>query len=235
VRSRGVGTIAARVAGACVLALAPAIGLAGCGGTAERPRAAESGEPSAFSVLRAARTSSDAVPLSFARDLLRSSEPNLYEPDIEGARKVLSHQLAWLVPGPGGALCLVRVVYPLVSEGQGERLPASLGRVCSSEGAAREGRLMETQSLSTTFAKRLPTLVDGIVPDGVHRVVVHSIGGVRRAVPVVRNAYEAIAESPRSISFVAPQAGRRRPYVVLTPSTAGGRPYPTPSHRTGGQ
>jgi hypothetical protein len=85
---------------------------------------------------------------------------------------------------------------------------------------------METQSLSTTFAKRLPTRVDGVVPDGVHHVVVRSIGDASKAVPVVRNAYEAIVVNPRSVSFVAAQAGRRRRYVVLTLSAAGGRPYP---------
>ncbi|HEV7481706.1 MAG TPA: hypothetical protein VGO13_01265 [Solirubrobacterales bacterium] len=91
---------------------------------------------------------------------------------------------------------------------------------------------METQSLSTTFAKRLPTRVDGIVPDGVHHVVIDStIKGASKAVPVVRNAYEAIVVNPRSVSFVAEQAGRRRRYAVLTPSAAGGRPYPSSSHR----
>lgn len=73
---------------------------------------------------------------------------------------------------------------------------------------------------STTLAKRLPTRVDGIVPDGVHHVIVRSIGDASRAVPVARNAYEVIVVNPRSVSFVAEQAGHRRRYVVPTLSTA---------------
>jgi hypothetical protein len=228
---RDAGPISSSLLGAFVLALTPAIGLAGCGAI-QSPQSAERGETSPFAVLRAAPTIGDALPLSVARRLLESEGPNLSRRDIQGARRVLTNHQGWLIAGPGGELCLVRLVYPLVPGSHGEHLPPSVGLVCSSEAAAKGGRLMETRSLSTTLAKRLPTLVDGIVPDGVRRVVVDSTGGAhQKVVPVVRNAYEVVVVNPSSVSFVARQAGRRRLDVIPTPSTAGGRPYPSRSHR----
>jgi hypothetical protein len=99
----------------------------------------------------------------------------------------------------------------------------SISQTCASETEAVDGRLLETQSLSTTLAQRLPTRVDGIVPNGVHRVTVRSSDGASRTVPVARNAYEVIVVNPRSVAFVAERAGRRR-YIVRTPSVAGGKP-----------
>jgi len=208
--------------------LALAVGLVGCG-TARSPQPSDSPSP-AFAVLQTARTRGDVVPFSVARYLLESDEPRLSGTDIQGARGVLPNQQGWLVPAAEDKLCLVRVVYPFVSKSDGEHLPPSISRACSSEVTAEAGRLVETQSLSTTLAKRLPTRVDGIVPDGVHHVSVHSTDGASKVVPVVRNAYEVIVVNPRFVSFVAEQAGRRRRYVVPTPSAAGGRPYPLPSH-----
>jgi hypothetical protein len=154
----------------------------------------------------------------------RNQTPTTYViTDIREARKVLSKQEGWLIPAAEGKLCLVRVVYPLVPRSNGKRLPPSLSQTCASETEAVDGRLLETQSLSTTLAQRLPTRVDGIVPNGVHRVTVRSSDGASRTVPVARNAYEVIVVNPRSVAFVAERAGRRR-YIVRTPSVAGGKP-----------
>lgn len=227
----GPGPVAKVVGWAQVTALVLAISLAGCGGarTAETTTAPQS---SAFDVLRAAPRRGDALTPMVARYLLSAQGLALSPGELDNVRRVLTDQEGWLLPTVDGKLCLVRVVYPLVPTSNGERLPPSISQTCSSESEAIAGRLMETQSLSTTFAKRLPTRVDGIVPDGVHHVVIDStIKGASKAVPVVRNAYEAIVVNPRSVSFVAEQAGRRRRYAVLTPSAAGGRPYPSSSHR----
>jgi hypothetical protein len=225
-----VGSIAAAAGATGVLVLALAIGLVGCG-SGPSTQVADASHSSVFAVLRTPRTSGDVVPLFVARFLLEGNEPKLAETDLQDARRVLPDQQGWLVPAPEDKLCLVRVVYPLISKSHGEDLPPSVNRTCSTQGAVEAGRLMETQSLSTTLAKRLPTRVDGVVPDGVHHVVVRSIGDTKKAVPVVRNAYEVIVVNPRTVSFVAEQAGRRRRYVVQTPSAAGGRPYPLPGHR----
>jgi len=206
------------------------IGLAGCGGSRDG-QAASSANPPPFAVLQSPATRRDASSPSVARDVLKARSPTFSITDIRDAREVLAKQEGWLIPAAEGKLCLVRVVYPLVPRSNGERLPPSISQTCASEADAMDGRLMETQSLSTTFAKRLPTRVDGVVPDGVHHVVVRSIGDAKKAVPVVRNAYEVIVVNPRSVSFVAKQARRRRRYIVQTPSVAGGRPYPLPSHR----
>jgi hypothetical protein len=212
----------ARVPAALVLAFG-LIGLAGCGGSRNR-QAAGSARSSPFAVFQSPATRRDALPPSMARYLLTASKPAFSITDIRDARKVLSKQEGWLIPAAEGELCLARVVYPLLPTNNGKRLPPSLSQTCASETEAVDGRLLETQSLSTTFAKRLPTFVDGIVPDGVHHVVVRSIGDASKAVPVVRNAYEVIVVNPRSVTFVAEQAGRRRRYIVRTPSVAGGKP-----------
>lgn len=142
---------------------------------------------------------------------------------------MLSDQQGWLLPAPESDLCLVRVVYPLVPEINGESLPPSASRECSSEAAAEAGRLFGSQSLSTTFVKRLPTRVDGIVPDGVHYVTVHFAGDASKKVAVVRNAYEVIVINPHSVSFLATRTGHRQRYIVAMPSLTGAKKQPVPS------
>jgi hypothetical protein len=200
------------------------LGLAGCGGSPNRQAASAAYSPP-FAVLQSPATRVDALRPLAAQYLLKARKPAFSITDIRDAREVLSKQEGWLIPAAEGKLCLVRVVYPLVPRSNGKRLPPSISQTCASEADAVDGRLLETQSLSTTFAKRLPTRVDGIVPDGVHHVLVGStIDGASKAVPVVRNAYEVIVVNPRSVTFVAEQAGRRRRYIVRTPSVAGGKP-----------
>lgn len=205
------------------------VGVAGCGSADDPPLATSS--QSALDVLRAPRSNRDAVPPWVVRHLLtKGEEPALSITDIHSARRVLPHQKGWLVSAPEDELCLVRVVYPLVFEIDGEHLPPSVIRSCSTEAAAEAGRLFETQSLSTTFAKRMPTRVDGIVPNGVPQVTVRFAGSGSKKVAVKRNAYETIVINPRSVSFVAKRTGRWQRYVIPLPSVAGASPTPYRAH-----
>jgi hypothetical protein len=222
----GAGPIARRIraAGTAVI-LILLFAVAGCG-TADHPQPAIP-HRSAFSVLRSSPSVEDAIPLWVVRRLSESDKPPvLSAADFADARRVLPRQKGWLAPAPEGELCLVRVAYPLVREMDGERLPPLAGRLCLSETEAEAGRLFETQSLSTTFAKRLPTRVVGIVPDGVHQVTVRFLGGASRKVAVKRNGYETVVINPRSLSFVAKRGGRRRRYVISLPTVAGASPTP---------
>lgn len=204
--------------------------LAGCGATrkSQPPKLS----PSAFAVLRAPASVDDAVPPWVAHYLVQGAEPTLSARDIGGARRVLANQLGWLVPAPEDELCLARVVAPLVSELGGERLYPSVKRSCVSRAEAEQGRLSETQSLSTTFAKRLPTRVVGIVPDGVREVTIHWAGGASTRVAVARNAYEDVVVNPNSVSFTATAGGRSHHYVVPLSSVAGTRLTPYQTGRT---
>jgi len=224
--SRGAGSIAfTRLAIGALLAA-----LAGCG-AAHRSQLPKPG-PSAFAVLRAPGSVDDAVPSWVAHYLVEGAEPTLSAEDIAGARRVLANQQGWLVPAPENELCLALVVEPLVSETGGERLYPSVKRSCASQAEAEQGRLSETQSLSTTFAKRLPTRVVGIVPDGVREVTIHWAGGASTRVAVARNAYEDIVINPSSVSFMATRSGHRHRYVVPLSSVAGARPTPYQAGQT---
>jgi hypothetical protein len=160
------------------------------------------------------------------RYLVKGDEQVQRLADIYGARRVLPDQQGWLVSAPEDRLCLVRIVYPLVSEMDGKYLYPSVSRSCVSEAAAEAGRLVEVQSLSTTFVKHPPTRVDGIVPDGVRYVTIRFAGTASKVVEVVRNAYEAIVTNPRSVSFAAERGGRQHRYTVPLLSVAGGASTP---------
>lgn len=205
------------------------VGATGCG-AADGPQPATPSQ-SAFAVLESQRSNRDMVPPWVVRRLLKANEPMLSAADIQGARRVLPHQEGWLIPGPEDGLCLVRVIYPLVSEVNGEQFPPSVSLSCSSQAKAEAGQLFETQSLSTTFAKRSPTRVDGIVPNGVRSVTVRFAGSASKKVAVERNAYETIVINPRLVSFVAKRTGRRRRrHVIPLPSVAGASPTPYRGH-----
>lgn len=223
---RGAGLMVQRATAArAAVALILLGAVAGCG-AAVGSHPINSGQ-SSFSILRSARSANDAIPPWIARRLSESGNPPLLSrTDLREARKVLPHQEGWLVPAGEGNLCLVGVVQPLVPEINGQRLPPVSKRSCASEAKAEAGELFETQSLSTTFAKRLPTRVDGIVPDGVRHVTVHFLGGASRVLPVKRNSYETIVVNPYSLSFVAHRGGRRQRYILSVPTAAGASPAP---------
>jgi hypothetical protein len=157
------------------------------------------------------------MPSWVIRDLLLDSEPTLSVADLRAARRVLAHQRGWLIPAPPNELCLARVVDPLVREVDGQRLHPSVERSCVNRMGAAAGRLSEAQSLSTTFRKRMPTRVVGIVPDGVDTVTIRFDGGASTNVAVAHNSYEDVLINPSSVSFT----GTKRHYVVPLPSVAG--------------
>jgi hypothetical protein len=228
---RGAGSIAFTRLAIC----AALVALAGCG-TAHKllqPGASPSAPPahsapsarSAFAVLRAPGSANDVVPSWVARHLLHGNESTFSAADIKDARRVLADQQGWLIPAADDELCLVRVIEPLVSQAGGESLSPSVERSCAGQAQAEQGRLAGTQSLSTTFARRLPTRVVGIVPDGVREVTIHWAGGAS-TIAVARNAYEDTLINPSSVSFIAAGSGHRHLYVVPLSSVAGMRPTP---------
>ena len=105
-------------------------------------------------------------------------------------------------------------------EANGQRLYPSVKRSCVPRAEAEQGRLAETLSLSPNFAKRVPTRVTGIVPNGVSEVTIRGASATAK-VAVIRNAYEDILINPRSVSFTATVDGHRRHYVVPLASAAG--------------
>ncbi len=203
--------------------------LTGCGAAQKAQRPPKSPSPSALAVLRAPKTAGEAVPSWVAHFLAKSDEPALSAEDIEGARRVLANRQGWLVPAPENELCLALVVDPLVPEVNGQRLYPSVKRSCATQAEVEQGRLTETLSLSPTFAKRVPTRVTGIVPDGVSEVTIRGAAATAK-VTVVRNVYEDILINPSSVSFTATTDGHRRHYVVPLASAAGTSPTP---YRTG--
>ncbi len=220
-RSSDTGSIALVRVGIGALLVA----LAGCGAAQTARQPPKSPSPSTLAVLRAPRTADDAVPSWVARFLTKNGEPMLSTEDLEDARRVLANQQGWLVPAPENELCLALVVDPLVPEVNGQRLYPSVKRSCVTRAEVEQGRLAETLSLIPNFAKRIPTRVTGIVPDGVSEVTIRGASATAK-VTVIRNAYEDILINPSSVSFTATTDGHRQHYVVPLASAAGTSPAP---------
>ena len=165
------------------------------------------------------------MPSWVVRDLLRDSEPAFTATDIRAARRVLVHQQAWLLPAPGDDLCMARVIDPLVAEIGGQRLHPSVERSCATRAAAEAGRLSEAQSLSTTFRKRIPTRVVGVVPDGVHNVTIHFDGSSAVKVTVTRNAFEDVLINPSAISFTSSTSGESHSVPLASVAGTNSAPY----------
>jgi hypothetical protein len=203
---------------------AVALALPGCGGSGSRVPV--SSAPVSLSVLRDRRTLNERPPSWVAEKLQGPDGSPLPSNDISMARKVLRHQRAWVVPVPGAGICLVRIVRPLVPFYRGRSLPPTVSQTCLPPGEVMHGGLRESQSLSTSFKARLPTLVDGIVPDGVSHVVIHFADHSSRSVGVSRNSYEATVVNPYSLTFFTGAGRSRRRSVVPIPSAAGAGPDP---------
>jgi hypothetical protein len=212
-RARGVGSIAATQVVTAFLLVA----LAGCG-TASKlhvPKSLPKPVSSPFAVMRTPASSDDTLPQWVARSLTNGDEPTLSTQDLKGARRVLANQQGWLVPAPEDELCLVRVIQPLASEAGGTHLYPSVKRACANQAETDNGRLVETQSLSTTVAECVPTRVVGIVPNSVSEVTIKGAGGASTRVDVERNAYEDVLINPSSVSFAATEDGHGHRYVVV--------------------
>ncbi len=176
-------------------------------------------------MLNAPQSPADAVPSWVEHELTENGEPLLSRADVSRARAVLPDE-GWLIPYGASSVCLVRVIEPLVPELDGKRLYPSVTRSCATDVQAAQGHLTETQSLSTTFAKRLRTRVVGVVPDNVPDVVLRFDGRSSTRVPVMRNAYEAVLVNPNQVSFEVHAGRHRRRYVESLASVAGASPRP---------
>ena len=68
-----------------------------------------------FAVLDVGPAESDGVDREVSEMLANSVNPEFDKSDIRVARRVLALNLGWLVPAVDGSLCLVRLVYPLIT------------------------------------------------------------------------------------------------------------------------
>jgi hypothetical protein len=182
------------------MAVAISLLAAACGGT--RPMSARAPTVAGLAVLGEAPMSSDLLPAEVVTALTQSVRPEFTGADLRSARRVLPLNPGWLVPAEDGQACLVRLVYPLIATERGTPLGPTPSYVCASEVATREGRLVETQSLTTSGTGTRNARVVGVVPNGVAAVTLVSGNGRQVTVPVFRNAYEAIAVDPIVVRFV---------------------------------
>jgi len=177
----------------------------GCGGATGhvRGRAIASPEriPRGFAVLRSRRTSDDGLPASALHALASSRRPYFAASSYRGARRVLASPPAWLLSANGGDLCLVHIIYPLLSSFHGELLAPTPTFTCGSPAQARQGRLLDVQSLSTTATARAPALVLGVLPDGIGSVTIGSRDGPDVTAPVLRNAFAAKIRAPAWLRY----------------------------------
>jgi hypothetical protein len=188
------------------LCLSWAISLSSCGADTLGP-SPSTGVTSGVGVLSVGRSPDDLLPPEVLMFLSESVRPEYTPADLRAARRVLANEPGWLLPAADGEICLVRVVYPLLSGSGSASLPPTDSQVCESESGVLGGRLVETQSLSATSAQGM-TRVVGVVPDGVAKVLVVLAGGATAVVPVQRNAYEVIVRGPVAVRFVRRQDSR---------------------------
>jgi hypothetical protein len=165
--------------------------------------------PSGFAVLNTSAKPDDVVPKEVSTALAESVQPEFTSADIRAARRVLADEPVWLVPAVEGRLCMVRLVFPLVTGAQGRDLGPIPAQVCASEAEARAGELVSTHSLATSATRRASTSIVGIVPDGVRQVSLISRLGTSTTLPVIRNSYATVALEPASVTFVVDRGGRR--------------------------
>lgn len=152
-----------------------------------------------FAVLRTTRNSDDALPSELASVLSQSTQPEFTEHDMYAARRILALNPGWLIPAANGEVCLARLVYPLSPPDAASVSSPIPANTCVPEASAQAGRLVETQSLSTTVSAPGRDRVVGVAPDGVTTVNILQRNGRHVAVPVIRNGYEAIASDPVAV------------------------------------
>jgi hypothetical protein len=162
-------------------------------------------------VLRSAGSPEDALPQVVVSSLRESVQPEFDPAALHSARRVLADQPVWLLT-TGGEVCLVRLVYPLVS---GRGLPPLVTHECASPSVTAAGSLVVVQSLATSSSDvGASARVIGIAPDGISAVTIRCKGAVDVRVAVTRNAYEAIVSNPVAVSFLVRTNGRPRHTVI---------------------
>jgi len=150
-----------------------------------------------FALFDSAPTPDDTLPPAVSSSLLEAGEAWTV------ARRVaVGINPAWLVASSDDRLCLVQLIYPVVSVVNRRSVPPITSTTCASENEAAGGNLLVTDSLIAEVGARERNLIVGIVPDGVSVVKVRETDGQVFTVRVSRNAYEALIGHPQSVGFV---------------------------------
>jgi hypothetical protein len=183
---------------------------------------------SSFAVLESPRSSDDVLPTDIAASLSRSVQPEFSSADIQAARRVLANKPGWLVPTVNEELCLVDVVYPLIARVGGTVLPPSLTESCAPEAAARDGEIVETQSMSATNGDARPIRLIGVAPNHVETVTVITSNGEHLVADVIRNAYEVVVRDPVAVKLRVRADGHLYTHTIHV-SVARGRYAGAPS------
>jgi hypothetical protein len=158
---------------------------------------------------------SEAVPGAVTAMLASSQQPAFNKADIGAMRRISATEPRWILPASNGELCLTELAYPLVAQVSGKILPPVPTLNCVSVAAAEAGELIYTRALVTSTTTR-PTLtqVVGVVPNGITTVRIVLQPGREMSVPVIQNAYEALATDPRDVQFTIGEGDRQRVRIV---------------------
>jgi hypothetical protein len=182
-----------------------------CGGARRPPPSPAKHEPAVPAVLRRPGSAEDVLPQAVVSSLRESVQPEFDLASLHSARRVLADQPVWLLAA-GGEVCLVRLVYPLVS---GRGLPSLVTHECASPSVTAAGSLVVVQSLVTSSSDTpAPARVIGIAPDDISAVTIRCKGAADLRVAVMRNAYEAVVANPVSVDFRVRVNGRLRHTVI---------------------
>ncbi len=158
------------------------------GQRAQLASAPDVAQTEAFSILRRARTSADALPAQLSLVLASSG----HFTGVFGANVALSRRVnglgstgsAWVVPG-SGALCVYATIN---TDPSAPQAGAPSGGVCQPDDGATQGDLyVESES---DMAPGMD-FVAGLVPDGVSTVTLDLADGTHQSVAVTENLYMA--------------------------------------------
>ena len=174
-------------------------------------------------------TPDSAIPAEIATLLTRSQRPKFKSVDIRAARRVLANDPGWLLRAANDELCLVRVIYPLITKTKGLVLPPTRSLGCASEAKTQAGRLVEVQALLTSGTKAKESKVVGVAPNRVAVVTLISRDERRLSVVVRQGAYEAVVANPIGLSFTTRHSGRLEKHVVPLTTFSGQSATPQPA------
>jgi hypothetical protein len=192
-----------RLSGVALLACVSVVVVALVIGEALKKRVPQGIVRAGLATLEAPAGEGDALPPQVVASLAANVHYEFTPQDLRRARRVLAEQPGWLVPASEGDICLVRVVYPRVQNGDLEPLVVPS---CASRAGIEAGELVEVES-HWASAGRPDARVVGIVPDGVTAMDVESTEHQVTPVPVMRNAFEAIVGNPARAWFVGRMGG----------------------------
>jgi hypothetical protein len=148
------------------------------------------GQTALLGILRRPVTPSDAIPPSVAAVANDNFPVGEYGASLDLARLAQqSHGLAaWVIPANGGLVCLDAASV----DAKGPFQPG--GPACKSVSAMSQGAIYEMLSSDASHGAPAsnnpqPTLLAGLVPDGVNSVTLTLLNGATESVPVQNNVY----------------------------------------------